>query len=144
MKTILLMWNPQISNFKPDDYDQIYNDEHPALSWSVCYYHKVEIGDRFYMVRVGQENTGIVMSDTIVSLPHQDEDWSGKSCQVFYADLRIELMTQSAKPIIQTDCLMENFPGFDWTRGHSGRVLPKEIALKLEEYWQTEILDSQG
>lgn len=31
---------------------------------------------------------------------------------------------------------MKNLPGFDWTGGHAGRVLPEELADKLLELWR--------
>ena len=36
------------------------------------------------MLKVGNGNTGIVMSGIIVSQPYKDEDWSGKGRDVRY------------------------------------------------------------
>ncbi len=111
--------------------------EYIGLSWSVWDYKDVEIGDRFYFVRVGEGDTGILISGHIDSTPVKDEDWSGKGRTVYYAGLSCESIADLDSPFITTSELMESFPGFDWTKGHSGRVLPQEIAEKLEEYWHT-------
>lgn len=38
-------------------------------------------------------------------------------------------------PVIDTKTLMEKFLHFDWTGGHSGRVLDKESAGQLKMAW---------
>ncbi len=135
MKTFVLMWNPAISNYKESDFNEACADGTYMLSWSIWDYKAVEIGDRFYMVRVGEGNTGIVMAGTIISEPYTDEDWSGRGRQVYYADLDIEYLSEFDHPFISTEQLMQDFPGFEWRHGHSGQVLPANIADKLEKSW---------
>lgn len=130
------MWNPAISSFKKKEFDEMVSAEWFSLDWSVWDHELVEDGDRFYMVRVGDGDTGIVMAGTIDSEPFEDEDWSGKGRRTFYVDLNIDtILNPELVPYISTQQLMEALPGFDWTGGHSGRVLSDEMAVKLDELW---------
>jgi len=146
MKTFILMWNPAISSFKMEDFrDFIKNlneywfgdkEEYMGLNWSIWDHEQAEYGDRFFMVRVGEGKTGIVMSGTLRSDPYEAEDWSGKGRKTFYMDLLCDIVVDSEKaPHITTEQLMEKIPGFDWTGGHSGRLLDTELAEQLEVLW---------
>lgn len=156
MKTVILMWNPTISSFRMEDFrkciqvlknhvgedkyfwgDEDNPKEMVELNWSIWDYKEVEYGDRFYMIRVGEGNTGLVMAGTINSNPYKGEDWSGKGRKVFYCDLLIEAMIDSERmPYISTQELAAAMPGFDWTGGHSGRVIGKLMGDKIEAMWQ--------
>lgn len=141
MRTYILMWNPAISSVKMDEFENYIIDPTQELNWSVWDYEDLDFEDRFFLVRVGEGNTGIVMSGTFVSLPWQGEDWRGKGREVFYADLDAEsIFHPDREPIITTAQLQEAIPDFDWTDGHSGRVLTNEQAQKLEALYMDFIL----
>ncbi len=131
MKTFILMWNPAISNYKREDFEQIVPYEY-RLSWSIWDYKEVERNDLFYMVKVGEGNTGIVLAGRIRGNAQAGEDWSGRGRQVYYADLNIEFASDFDTPFISTEQLMKEIPGFDWNGGHSGRLLSDDMAEKLE------------
>lgn len=156
MNTVILMWNPSISSFKKEEFRHFisimrnhdedgmpfYYDEEDnfrddtGINWSIWDYENVSYGDRFFMVRVGEGKTGIVMAGSIMSEPYKDEDWSGKGREVYYSDLFCECMIDSdAAPYISTKELEEAMPDFDWSGGHSGRVLDETTAEKLEVMW---------
>ena len=44
-------------------------------------------------------------------------------------------MYPDTAPMLTTEELMKAIPTFDWTGGHSGRILSKENAMKLEGLW---------
>ncbi len=160
MKTFILKWNPAISNFKIEDFEMILTGEYWGLNWSIWDYKEVEIGDRYYMVRVGDNPTGdghtcedpsgatpndhnpngIVLAGNIISKPYICEDWSGKGRIVYYADLSIDEITDNGLPFVTTETLTAKFPGFDWTKGHSGLLLPDSIADPLNAYWDNEVM----
>ena len=150
-KTIILMWNPAISSYKmdafEDDLDFLTDDWETDYNWSIHEHDKVEEGDRFYMVRCGQGNTGIVMSGTLVGEPYCDEDWAGRGRKIYYMDMEPDYMVHSDKIAhITTEQLLRELPGFDWTGGHAGRVLPAPLAEKLEVMWNayTKKLHEEG
>ena len=39
-------------------------------------------------------------------------------------------------PILTTDILQREMPDFDWTGGHSGRVLPSKYEETIESLWK--------
>lgn len=142
MKTFILMWNPAISSytwdrFKDDQKDMCEEGWGEGVgNWSVWDHEYAEEGDRFFMVKVGEGKTGIVMAGTFCSDPYEDEDWSGHGRQTFYLDLDIHEQVDPDKvDIITTDQLYNEIPGFEWKGGHSGRLLEQESADKLEIMW---------
>lgn len=102
-------------------------------NWSVWEHKKAKKGDRFVMVRCGEGKTGIVMTGIFDSDPYQATDWSGKGRKVFYMDLEPNFIANPEKAdIITTAELQEAIPTFNWTGGHSGRLLSEEQAKSLE------------
>lgn len=145
MKTFILMWNPAISSFKKEEFNEMISaDEYPELNWSVWDWREAEEGDRFFMVRVGEGNTGIVLAGHFESDPWQGEDWSGKGREVYYVDLYMDSIIDSDRAAyITTEQLTDAIPEFDWTGGHSGRLVTPEVALKLEMLWMQYLFTHQ-
>ncbi len=138
MKTFILFWNPAISNWKLDDCRKMIDSEDLFdCAWSVWEHDKVENGkERFFMVRCGEGNTGICQSGYFKSMPYVANDWSGKEREVYYVNLDVDVMIDSEEcPVLTTERLQSEFPDFDWTGGHSGRLLPVEYAERLEQIW---------
>ena len=141
MKTFILFWNPRISSYKFEDLQreleemsECYNN----MNWSVWEYDKAHAGDRFFMVRCGDGKTGICMSGYFSSEPYKDEDWSGRGRVTYYLDLEPDVMIHPEYlPILTTNELMSEIPTFDWTGGHSGRLLDDVFAVKLETLWKS-------
>ena len=136
-----MMWNPEISNWKMKDFEKtLRHFMDGELNWAVFDYEKVKVNDRFFMVKCGNGNTGIVMSGIIVSKPYKDEDWSGKSREVYYVKVSLGgIVHPDHEPILTTEELAKEIPDFEWNGGHSGRLLDKLSAGKLELLWQTYI-----
>ena len=136
MNTFILFWNPEISSYT---LERLRDDlEHWAhvSNWSVWQHENARYGDRFFMVRCGEGKTGICMSGRFRSEPYRDEDWSGKGREVYYMDLWADtVIDPDYLPILSTDELTKQIPSFDWSGGHSGRLLPEKDAEKLEELW---------
>lgn len=142
MKTFILMWNPAFSSYTWDrfkkDQAEICKDDwcEGFGNWSVWEHEKVEEGDRFFMVKVGEGKTGIVMAGYFYSDCYDGEDWSGKGRKTYYADLFIQVQIDTElADIITTEELLREIPNFDWSGGHSGRLLDDASAEKLELLW---------
>ncbi len=70
MRTFILFWNPAISNWKLDDCrSSIDNGDIEDLIWSVWNHKIVQYGDRFFMARCGEGNTGIFACGHFSSIP---------------------------------------------------------------------------
>ena len=140
MKTFILFWNPAISSYKLEDFQreleeisEFYNN----MNWSVWEHDKAHAGDRFFMVRCGNGNTGICMSGYFTSEPYKAKDWSGRGRETFYMDLEPDVMIHpDYLPILTTNELINAIPSFDWVGGHSGRLLEEKNAEKLERLWK--------
>lgn len=139
--TFILMWNTSISSVTLEDHrSSIENMLTEYFNWSVWDHEKAKIGDRFFLVRVGDGKTGIVMSGVFESQPYEAEDWSGKGRRTFYMDMKPNvILDPDIVPMITTNQLQQAIPSFEWTRGHSGRILKVEDARVLEEIWENYI-----
>lgn len=137
MKTFILFWNPGISSYTIERLREDLDEEQHVSNWSVWEHKKAHKGDRFFMVRCGEGKTGICMSGFFSSEPYQDEDWSGKGREVYYMDLRADIVIDpDILPILSTEILSQKIPSFDWSGGHSGRLLLAPKARKLEKLWK--------
>ncbi|MCM1517329.1 MAG: hypothetical protein NC117_01630 [Pseudoflavonifractor sp.] len=145
MNTFLLRWNPAISSF--DDKDLMHLIEYypfAPLNWSIWDYHMANAGDSFYMMRVGDNLPGIMMSGCFSSNPRKAQDWSGKGRPTFYCDLNIGYVADpSSMPFIPLSVLQKEIPEFGWASGHSGILLEKSVANKLDELWRRLANDNQ-
>ena len=145
MNTYILMWNPAISSFtmdRMDDYIEM-GDEAYDMNWSVYEYQDSHLLDRYFMVRVGSGNTGIMMSGYFSSDPYRDEDWAGRSRTVYYMDIIPDhVMHPERTKILPTATLQQAIPDIDWTGGHSGRLLRPDQAERLEALWQQFLADN--
>lgn len=140
-QTFVMRWNPEISSHKVTDFEHAMEDFYEEgfyYDWSIFDYEKVHVGDRFFMLKVGNGNTGIVMSGIIVSLPYKDEDWSGKGRDVRYVRMIPDCMVHPDKSkMVTIQMLEETLPGVNWNEGHSGVLLSDEQACKFDNLWQS-------
>lgn len=151
-KTIILMWNPYFSSYKMEQFEDELHHLHLGMTtdynWSIHEHDKVEDGDRFYMVRCGRGRAGIVMSGTLVGEPYGGEDWAGRGRKIYYMDMQPDyyVHTDKVPTYVSTEYLLRELPGFDWTGGKAGRVLPTALADKLEDIWTryTQKLHDEG
>ena len=140
-KTIILMWNPHFSSYKMEQFEDELHHLHQGIitdyNWSIHEFDKAEDGDRFYMVRCGYGRAGIVMSGTLVGEPYCGEDWAGRGRKIYYMDMQPDyyVHTDKVPTYVSTEYLLRELPGFDWTGGKAGRVLPEALATKLEDIW---------
>lgn len=140
MKTFILFWNPAISSYKLDDFQrelEEMTDGYNNMNWSIWEHEKAHAGDRFFMVRCGEGKTGICMSGYFTTDPYEGEDWSGRGRKTYYMDLEPDVMIHPEYlPVLTTIELMNEIQTFDWTGGHSGRLLDEKSAEKLESLWK--------
>lgn len=138
-QTFVMRWNPEISSHKVVDFEHAMEDFYDDgfyYDWSIFDHEKVHLGDRFFMLKVGNGNTGIVMSGIIVSQPYKDEDWSGKGRDVRYVRMLPNCMIHPDKSKMVTTQELDNaLPGVNWNEGHSGVLLTNEQAGKFDELW---------
>ena len=141
--TFILRWNPAISSYTMARLDSDMEDwakgywHEDDFDWSIYEWQKAHRGDRFFMVRVGDGNTGIMAAGRFTSEPYKGEDWSGKGREVYYMQMEFEAVFHPERAdIIGTEELERELPDIDWRKGHSGQMLNKESAERLELMWR--------
>ena len=80
--------------------------------------------------------------------PYCGEDWAGRGRKIYYMDMQPDyyVHTDKVPTYVSTEYLLRELPGFDWTGGKAGRVLPEALAEKLEDIWAryTQKLHDEG
>lgn len=142
MKTFILKWNPTISSIDMEDMHWEMEDSacdiHSTFNWSVFEWEKAEVGDRVFMLLVGQEkNNGIVGAGWFSSKPYEADDWAGSDHKRYYCDIVWEAMVHPECILpLATQILQESIPTVEWTGGHSGVVIEDEESSALEKLWK--------
>lgn len=140
--TFILKWNPAISSYTMEQLDNdmsewadgFWSDD---FDWSVSEWQKAHKGDRFFMVRVGEGNTGLFAAGRFTSEPFLGEDWAEKEREVYYMQMEFETVFHPERAeIISTEELERELPHLDWRKGHSGSMLSKEDAVRMELMWR--------
>ena len=141
--SFLLLWNPAVSSYTMQQLDDDMSEWADSrwwdddFDWSVYEWQKARKGDRFFMARVGEGNTGIFAAGRFASEPYLAEDWSEKDREVYYMKLEFEAVFHPERSeVITTAELERELPHIDWQKGHSGQLLTKEDAVRLELMWR--------
>lgn len=140
--TFLLRWNPALSSYTMERLDEDMTDWANGewcddFDWSVHDWQKARKGDRFFMLRVGEGNTGVFAAGRFTSDPFLGDDWSGKGREVHYMTMEFETVFHPERAeIITTEELRAELPEIDWSGGHSGVMLDAESAERLELMWR--------
>lgn len=138
-RTFLLRWNPAISSFKLEYYRNAllkYGTSF-CMDWSVWDYENAREGDEFYMLREGDGvNPGLLFRGYFVSDPYTGDDWRGSGRRVYYVDIDcFDCVDPDGPPMIPTETLDKLYPEINWHIGHSGEVLPDNVADALGQLW---------
>lgn len=139
-RTYLMRWNPSISSFTEDDYKEcVENMIHGMfrMNWSIKEWEEARRGDFFYMMRTGDDKAGVVFNGQFISDPYPGEDWAGTNKRRMYVDMICtNPATPEEKPRVSLERLQELIPSFEWTKGHSGALLPEEVTAQLDELFE--------
>jgi len=153
MATAVLLWNPEISNFKTKDFKKLVRNFYKSykFNWEVWEHEKVHVDDRFIWVMCGEGKTGVVGMGYFRTNPYEGDDWSPKGIKRWYAEMKFEMLLDPDKAAtLGTKELTEKIPGFEWNSGHSGRVLSEKQTVAFENLWakfekeHTEQFDGKG
>lgn len=103
------------------------------MYWSCGNTKRIEIGDLFFLMRLGVEPKGIIGCGYVSSkpylLPHWNEEKSTEGKSALRSDLLFKVLSES--PIISLDNLKEKYPNFNWTPQAGGLSIPDGIADEL-------------
>lgn len=135
MNAFLYTWHPKRwywSDLQTAIY-QINNGEQYDMCWSCGNTKRMNIGDLFFLMRLGLEPKGIIGCGYITSQPYLSEHWDEEQAIKGKESLRTDLLfkTLSEEPIFSLDYLKTNYPNFHWTPQASGISIQESIALDL-------------
>jgi len=132
----LMRWNPAISSFTEKDFEAcMENRVHGMfrLNWSIYEWQEARRGDFFYMMRTGDDKAGIVFCGQLLSDPYPGDDWAGSTKRRMYVDMVCYNGEPGAVPFITQEKLQAIAPAIDWSKGHSGELLPEEVVAQVED-----------
>lgn len=139
MATYILFWNPAISSYSEERFLDDFEYASGVGNWSFNEYKDIQPGDKFYMVRCGEGNVGVVMKGLILTEAYESTDWSPKNRpHIHYADIYQNFTINSFADVelLTPEALTKEIPDFNWFGGHSGRRLDDEDAKKLDALWE--------
>jgi 5-methylcytosine-specific restriction protein A len=135
MSAYLYTWNPERWAWS-DLQEAIYrvnNGDQYDMYWSCGNTKRIEIGDVFFLMRLGVEPKGIVGCGYISSkpylLPHWDEEKANEGKTALRTDLLFKSLSE--EPIISLAYLHESYPEYTWTPQGGGMPIPDAIAGQL-------------
>ena len=135
-KYVLLRWNPAISSFTAEDYQNAIDSMENGffnLNWSVYDWENIHAGDRFFMMNEGGDHPGFVFYGYIISDPYEDEDWAGTEKRRHYVNIVCcGARPLDGDPIITLEQLEKAVPEINWRRGHSGELLPDDFIERFK------------
>lgn len=134
MATILFLWNPKKwawTNLELQ-IEELKEGKIVKEPWSTGNRKKgIKDGDRFLMMRLGQEPKGIMAYGTFNNFrnrPHWDPEMASLGKELLNVDLCFEFL--SPQPLIEEEELNRRFGGevSSWTPGGSGNTIPEHVA----------------
>ena len=143
----LLTWNPKKWNWA--DYDEAVSltksGKGYCISWN-CANRHAKVGDRVFMVKLGDRSTprGIFATGYIVSDFWEDENYSeSKDNMIMYVGIILtKILDYRTDNIISIDKLKQLFPEQTWNPRSSGITIIPEAAVGLLNLWNSTEHDS--
>jgi len=143
MKTYLLAWNPKrwkwnnIAKMSEDvEIGNIVQDR-----WSTGVSKQQQKGDRFFLIRLGEEPKGIFASGSIVKDSFEDLHWDKEKFSLGettnYVEIRYDTLLNPdidsilPRELLNTPVLSE----MHWDTQMSGVQIPDNVARELEQLW---------
>lgn len=147
MAYFLLAWNP--SRFSEVDFEdlavQLQQGVKVEIRWSVTRSKRTSIGDKFYIIKLGNKGRGIFGSGSIVSEPQEDLHYDPKKAadgsKLLYVNIQFDrLISANDVPLIGIDDLeqinVKTGVNQAWTPHGSGIEINELAALALTGLWR--------
>lgn len=143
MKTYLLAWNPK--RWIWENIIQMSDEVKMGMvvhdRWSSGMSRRPKIGDRFFLIRLGEEPRGIFASGSIVKDSFKDLHWDEEKSLLGettnYVEIRYDtLLNPNLDSILPRELLsMPPLSEMHWDTQMSGVQIPDNIAIELEQIW---------
>jgi 5-methylcytosine-specific restriction protein A len=143
MKTYLLAWNPKRWQWEnlPEMCSDVQAGKIINDRWSSGVSKRPQKGDRFFLIRLGEEPKGIFASGKIERDAYEDLHWDEEKSSLGettnYVEIRFDtLLNSDIDPILPRDLLnMPPLSEMHWDTQMSGVQIPDHVARELEIIW---------
>lgn len=144
MTTYLLNWNPKRWDWFDLEEDIADLTELGWLEsrWSCGVTKRIQPGDRFYLMRLGQAPKGIIGSGWIISMPFEAPHWDGTLAESggyarFVEIVFDSLLNPDTEQILELDILANDpvLTQMNWLSQASGVRIPESVADELQTLW---------
>lgn len=149
MSACLLTWNPEKWTWHelPELAASIKRHGPQVKRWSSgVTKHKIDEGDRAFLLRQSEDPTGIIGSGTVVVPPYQAPHWNDEKRKegqkANFVRVRFDaLLVPNVDPILPRDLLREEsgLSGVNWDTQASGTTISDDETELLEGIWQSHL-----
>ncbi|MBL8091995.1 MAG: EVE domain-containing protein [Anaerolineales bacterium] len=147
MKTYLFAWNSKL--WKWNDISKMGNDVKNGKNvfdrWGTGTSKKIQKGDKFFIIRLGEEPRGIFASGQVTSDVYEDIHWRKEKSSIGktanYVKIKYDVLLNPEKDVILPREILQQppFSQINWDIRMSGIQIPDSIVKKLETIWKTVI-----
>jgi hypothetical protein len=135
----LLAWNPESWQWTDlqADIARVRSGKDVKESWRVAN-TSIKVGDRVFLMRLGQEPKGIMGSGYVTSNPYEAAHYSGTPGKTQTSvDLKWDaLLDPASDAILEASELKERIPEMHWFPQSSGISIPAASYAELESLWR--------
>jgi 5-methylcytosine-specific restriction protein A len=143
MKTYLLAWNPKrwVWNNIVEMSEKVKMGKVIHDRWSSGVSRRLQKGDRFFLIRLGEEPKGNIASGSIEKDSFEDLHWDEEKSSLGettnYVEIKYDtLLNPDTDAILPRELLnMPPFSEMHWDTQMSGVQIPDNIAKELEQLW---------
>lgn len=143
MKTYLFAWSAKL--WKWNDLSQISvsvrNGETIFDRWGTGTSRKIQQGDRFFIIRLGEEPRGIFASGQVVSDVFEDLHWNKEKLSLGklakYVRIKYDVLLNPETDVILPREILQQppFSKMNWDVRMSGIQIPTVVLNELELLW---------
>jgi len=144
LATYLLNYNPKRWEWKDIDIaiNQLKQNGSYIDSWSCGNRKNIEVGDRVFVIKLGNEGRGIIASGWVYNGWYQDINWDEEKVKAGrlanYIDVDFDIILNPKKNILKYEDLQKGkLEKMEWSNQSSGIIIPSDIALELEKMWSS-------
>ncbi len=149
MGTYLFAWNPDDWPWEdlPEMLEKIKTGKAQRDQWSIGKYKKPGPGDRFFLIKLGEEPKGLIGSGHITSKPFEDTHYADRKKRCNYVSIEFDFLVDGRKTVvISRKALIETEP-FNkqhWDTQSSGISIRDEVCTALEPLWLSRVGQHSG
>ena len=135
MAAYLFTWNPKRWDWcdQADAISRTNSGENYGRYWSCGNTKRIQIGDQFFLMKLGVEPKGIIGCGFISSEPYLLTHWDEEKRRIGKLGLRTDILFNalSEDPIVPLEYLQEMYGNYNWTPQVGGLSVPGHFAQEL-------------